>query len=266
MLDSSENEKITEFKQVSNLTALLVDGNNVYLATKNPYIDNSGITHSAIWQLKLEQTENGYILSPAQTSTDDPEAINPVPYYQTSSDIFEGEIDDSTFRITDLYSSEDGSIYGLLANYIEKVNWDSVSDEDKNKSFMRGSVFKLEQNTSRQNNSSDPIMNATHLGLRKSFPLTLENLATAKQDFILPRKIVGVMNKKLVIVDDGMVPDSNDCNVDRFVLFDLAGEISETIDVGRSFTTQASVSSNKFFISLSPGNLDLYKLYYNVRD
>ena len=239
-----------EFKQVSNLTALLVDGGNVYMATKNPTADNSGITHSAIWQLKLEQTENGYILSPAQTSTDDPEAINPVPYYQTSSDIFKGEIDDSTFRITDLYSSEDGSIYGLLANYIEKEGDGSVGEDDKNKSFMRGSVFKLEQNTSRQDNSSDPIMNATHLGLRNSFPLTLENLATAKQDFILPRKIVGILNKKLVIVDDGMVPDSNGCNVDRFVLFDLAGEISETIDVGISFTTQASVSMDKYFSTI----------------
>ena len=227
-----------EFNQVSNLTALLVDGDNVYMATKNPAPDNSSITHSAIWQLKLEQTGNGYDLNPAQTNTDGTR----VPYYQTSSDIFEGEIDGSTFRITDLYSSEDGSIYGLLANYIEKVNLASVSDNDKNKSFMRGSVFKLEQN-----NSSDPIMNATHLGLRNSFPLTTADLATAKQYFILPRKIVGILNKKLVIVDDGMVPDSNDCNVDRLVLFDLAGEISETIDVGISFTTQASVSSNKFF-------------------
>lgn len=234
-----------EFNQVSNLTALLVDGDNVYMATKNSNSDNSGITHSAIWQLKLEQTDNGYDLNPAQTYTDGTRA----PYYQTSSDIFEGEIDGSTFRITDLYSSEDGSIYGLLANYIEKVNFDSVSNDEKNKSFMRGSVFKLEQNTSRQNDSSDPIMNATHSRLRNSFPLTLENLATAKQYFILPRKIVGILNKKLVIVDDGMVPDSNDCNVDRFVLFDLAGEISETIDVGTSFTTEASVSSNKFYTS-----------------
>lgn len=226
---------------VSNLTALLVDGDNVYMATKNSYSDNNGITHSAIWQLKLEQTGNGYDLNPAQTNTDGTRA----PYYQTSSDIFEGEIDGSTFRITDLYI--DGTeVYGLLANYIEKEGEGSVGDEDKNKSFMRGSVFKLEQNTSRQNDS-DPIMNATQLGLRKSFPLTSDDLATAKQYFILPRKIVGILNKKLVIVDDGMVPDSNDCNVDRLVLFDLAGEISETIDVGTSFTTQASVSSNKFF-------------------
>lgn len=231
---------------VDKLTALLVDGDNVYMATKNPIADNSGISHSAIWQLTLELTENGYILSPAQTYTDDSGAQYPVPYYQTSSDIFEGEIDGSTFRITDLYS-DGNSVYGLLANYIEKKGSDSVVDGDKNKSFMRGSVFKLEQNTSRQNNSSAPIMNATQLELRKSFPLTLENLATAKQYFILPRKIVGILNKKLVIVDDGMVPDENDCNVDRFALFDLAGEISETIDVGTSFTTQASVSSNKFF-------------------
>ena len=236
---------------VDKLTALLVDGDNVYMATTltDTTQQNVSTTHSAIWQLKLEQTENGYILSPAQTYNDATGATNPVPYYQTSSDIFDGTTDDSTFRITDLYSSEDGSIYGLLANYIEKEGDGSVSN-DENKSFMRGSVFKLEQNTSRQDNSSVPIMNATHLGLRNSFPLTLENLATAKQDFILPRKIVGILNKKLVIVDDGMVPDSNGCNVDRFVLFDLAGEISETIDVGTSFTTQASVSMNKFFYTI----------------
>jgi hypothetical protein len=95
-------------------------------------------------------------------------------------------------------------------------------------------------------------MNATHLGLRNSFPLTTADLATAKKYFILPRKIVGILNKKLVIVDDGMVPDSNGCNVDRFALFDLAGEISETIDVGTSFTTQASVSSNKFYTNNNP--------------
>ena len=228
---------------VDKLTALLVDGDNVYIATTltDTTQQNVSTTHSAIWQLTLEQTENGYILSPAQTSTDDPEAINPVPYYQTSSDIFDGTTDDSTFRITDLYS--DGtSVYGLLANYIEK----DQRTPDPNV-YMRGSVLKLVENSNRE--SYDPIMNATHDGLINSFPISSNDIPDVKQNFILPRKIVGVMNKKLVIVDDGMVPDSNDCNVDRFVLFDLAGEISETIDVGTSFTTQASVSSNKFFTS-----------------
>lgn len=240
-----------EFNQVSNLTALLVDRDNVYMATKNPSSDNSGITHSAIWQLKLEQTDDGYILSPAQTYNDDTGVPNPVPYYQTSSDkelkVGESFPKNSTFRITDLYSSEDGSIYGLLANYEDKVQLQSSHSDI----HMRGSVFKLTTNSSRQENS-DPIMNATHLGLRKSFPLNSENLATAKQYFILPRKIVGILNKKLVIVDDGMVPDSNDCNVDRFVLFDLfdlADEISETIDVAVTFSTNgvATTSTPKTF-------------------
>ena len=239
---------------IGDLTSLLVKGNEVYFATTVTSTNgqtNNLTTHSAIWkyELTMEETDNGtfYNLIPVQTYQGDD---YPVPYYLTHSDIeltVNGSLPEgSTFRITDLYS-DGNSVYGLLANYIEKQGLDSVGEDDKNKSFMRGSVFKLEQNTSRQNNSSDPIMNATQLELRKSFPLTSENLATAKQYFILPRKIVGILNKKLVIVDDGMVPDSNGCNVDRFVLFDLAGEISETIDVGTSFTTEASVSSNKFF-------------------
>ena len=246
---------------VDKLTALLVDGDNVYIATTltDTTQQNVSTTHSAIWQLTLEQTENGYILSPAQTYNDATGATNPVPYYLTQYDdkltINSSFPENSTFRITDLYSSEDGSIYGLLANYIEKEGEGSVGN-DVNKSFMRGSVFKLEQNTSQQDNPSDPIMNATHLGLRNSFPLTLENLATAKQDFILPRKIVGILNKKLVIVDDGMVPDSNGCNVDRFALFDLfnlADEISETIDVAVPFSTNgvANTSDSLFYTSNS---------------
>ena len=228
------------------VTALLVENDIIYIATTTS-VDNSGVTHSEIWRYKWD-SDLGYTTA-VDTYSQEGKNIS-VPYYQTVSDnnlkVGESFPEGSTFRITDLYSDAN-SVYGLLANYIEKEGDGSVAEEDKNKSFMRGSVFKLEQNTSRQNNSSNPIMNATHLGLRNSFPLTSENLATAKQYFILPRKIVGVMNKKLVIVDDGMVPDSNDCNVDRFALFDLAGEISETIDVGTSFTTQASVSSNKFF-------------------
>lgn len=225
------------------VTALLVENDVIYIATTTS-VYNSGVTHSEIWRYKWD-SDLDYTTA-VDTYNQDGKII-PVPYYQTSSDIFEGEIDGSTFRITDLYSSEDGSIYGLLANYIEKKGADSVGSEDKNKSFMRGSVFKLEQNTSRQNNTSDPIMNANHLGLRKSFPLTSGNLATAKQYFILPRKIVGILNKKLVIVDDGMVPDSNDCNVDRFALFDLfdlADEISETIDVAVPFSTNGVVTTS----------------------
>lgn len=237
-----------------SITSLLVYGNNFYFATTltDTNQPEQVATHSAIWKYTLSEdtSDNGYHLIPAESYVSGVGEC-PVPYYLTQYDdnltiINSSFPENSTFRITDLYI--DGTeVYGLLANYIEKEGEGSVGINDKNKSFMRGSVFKLEQNTSRQNNSSDPIMNATHLGLRNSFPLTLENLATAKQYFILPRKIVGILNKKLVIVDDGMVPDSNDCNVDRFALFDLAGEISETIDVGTSFTTEASVSSNKFF-------------------
>ena len=245
-----------EFKQVSNLTALLVDGDNVYMATKNPSADNSGITHSAIWQLTLELTENGYMLSPAQTYTDDSGADYPVPYYQTVSDnnlkVGESFPKNSTFRITDLYI--DGTeVYGLLANYEDKQYISGSNSFGSVDVYMRGSVFKLVENSSRDDNTSDPIMNATQLGLRNSFPLTTSELPTAKQDFILPRKIVGILNKKLVIVDDGMVPDVNEPNVDRFVLFDLAGEISETIDVAVPFSTNgvATTSSPRIFYTIN---------------
>ena len=212
---------------VDKLTALLVDGGNVYMATKNPTADNSGITHSAIWQLTLELTENGYILSPAQTYTDANEETNPVPYYQTSSDIFDGTTEGSTFRITDLYS--DGtSVYGLLANYIE-TNGNNANGNV----YMRGSVFKLQENST--------SANATHYGLRKD-SLQISDIPTAKQYFILPRKIVGIMNKKLIIADDGMIPDKTDCNLDRFILFDLDGTLSEKIDVNVPFKTSGTSS------------------------
>ena len=53
-----------------------------------------------------------------------------------------------------------------------------------------------------------------------------------------------------------MVPDSNDCNVDRFVLFDLfdlADEISETIDVAVPFSTNgfATTSSPMTFYTIN---------------
>ena len=224
-----------EFKQVSNLTALLVHGDNVYMATKNPTADNSGITHSAIWQLTLELTENGYILSPAQTYTDDSGADCPVPYYLSQNDEFLTITDDlsgysnlpaPTFRITDLYS-DGNSVYGLLANYIE------TDDNNANSNvYMRGSVFKLVENTT--------TVNAIHYGLRNS--LSISDIPVAKQYFILPRKIVGIMNKKLIIADDGMIPDRTDCNLDRFILFDLDGTLSEKIDVNIDFKTSGTSS------------------------
>ncbi|MBQ3025111.1 MAG: hypothetical protein IJD23_07365 [Spirochaetaceae bacterium] len=251
-----------EFNQVSNLTALLVDRDNVYMATKNPSSDNSGITHSAIWKYTLSEDTSGngvyYHLIPAESYVS--EGVKyPVPYYLTQYDdnltIDTSFPKNSTFRITDLYI--DGTeVYGLLANYEDKQHISGTNSFGAVDVYMRGSVFKLVENSSRDDNTSDPIMNANHLGLRKSFPLTSENLATAKQYFILPRKIVGILNKKLVIVDDGMVPDSNDCNVDRFVLFDLfdlADEISETIDVAVPFSTNgfATTSSPMTFYTIN---------------
>ena len=213
---------------VDKLTALLVDGDNVYMATTltDTTQQNVSTTHSAIWQLKLELTENGYFLSPAQTSIDDTGAEYPVPYYQTLSDIFEGEIEGSTFRITDLYS-DGNSVYGLLANYIETY----VDINANNIVYMRGSVCKLVENTT--------TVNAFHYGLRNSF--AIEDIPIAKQYFILPRKIVGIVNKKLIIADDGMIPET-DCNLDRFILFDLDGTLSEKIDVDVSFTTSGFTS------------------------
>ena len=68
-------------------------------------------------------------------------------------------------------------------------------------------------------------------------------MPTAKQDFILPRKIVGIVNKKLIIADDGMIPDKTDCNLDRFILFDLDGTLSEIIDVNVPFKTSGTASA-----------------------
>lgn len=222
------------------VTALLVENDVIYIATTT-YVDISGVTHSEIWRYKWD-SGLGY------TTAVDTYYQKPVPYYQTVSDnnlkVGESFPENSTFRITDLYT--DGTdIYGLLANYKDVKPSDiNVGEADV---YMRGSVFKLVENSSRDDDTSAPIMNATQLGLRKSFPLTSDDLSIAKDCFILPRKIVGIVNKKLVIADDGMIPDTENLNVDRFVFFDLAGEISETIDVGTSFTTQASVSSNKFY-------------------
>ena len=222
------------------VTALLVEKDVIYIATTTS-VDNSGVTHSEIWRYKWD-SDFGYTTA-VDTYSQDGKNI-PVPYYQTVSDnnlkVGESFPKNSTFRITDLYS-DGNSVYGLLANYEDKVTLQNAHSDI----HMRGSVFKLTTNSSRKENS-EPMMNANHFELRNSFPLTTADLATAKH-FILPRKIVGIVNKKLVIADDGMVPDSNDCNVDRFVFFDLASEISETIDVGTSFTTQASVSSNMFY-------------------
>ena len=126
----------------------------------------------------------------------------------------------------DLYS--DGtSVYGLLANYIETNN-----DNANSNVYMRGSVLKLQENAS--------TVNSIHYGLRNSFAIS--DIPTAKQYFILPRKIVGIMNKKLIIADDGVIPDRTDCNLDRFILFDLDGAISEKIDVNVSFKTSGSTS------------------------
>jgi hypothetical protein len=72
--------------------------------------------------------------------------------------------------------------------------------------------------------------------------LLISDITTAKQSFILPRKIVGIVNKKLIIADDGMIPDKTHCNLDRFILFDLDGTLSEIIDVNVHFTTSGTSS------------------------
>lgn len=243
----------------SDLTSFMVKGNDFYFATTFTTTQPAQVvTHSAIWQLKLEQTDDGYILSPAETYVSEGREC-PVPYYLTQYDnmltIDTSFPKNSTFRITDLYS-DGNSVYGLLANYEDKKYISGSTSFGAVDVYMRGSVFKLVENSSRDDNTSEPMMNANHFGLRNSFPLTTSELPTAKQYFILPRKIVGILNKKLVIVDDGMVPDSNDCNVDRFALFDLfnlADEISETIDVAVTFSTNgvANTSESRFYTSNS---------------
>lgn len=221
---------------IGDLTSLLVKGNEVYFATTVTSKDqtNKPTTHSAIWkyELTMEETENGtfYNLIPVQTYQGYDGADYPVPYYLTHSDI---ELtvnvslpEGSTFRITDLYS--DGtSVYGLLANYIE-----TTENNANGNIYMRGSVFKLVENTT--------TVNAIHYGLRNS--LLISDISTAKQSFILPRKIVGIVNKKLIIADDGMILDKTDCNLDRFILFDLDGTLSEIIDVNVHFTTSGTSS------------------------
>ena len=209
-------------------TAFYVKGNDFYFATD--FIDyiqpDNFITHSAIWKCELTTNDSGEV----QLTTKEENGY-PVPYYQTHSDseltVNVSLPEDSTFRITDLYS-DGSSVYGVLANYIE------TNENNANGNIhMRGSVFKLVENAS--------TVNAIHYGLRNS--LSISDISTAKQSFILPRKIVGIVNKKLIIADDGMIPDKNDCNLDRFILFDLDGTLSEKIDVNVPFTTSGTSSA-----------------------
>jgi hypothetical protein len=214
---------------IGDLTSLLVKGNEVYFATTVTSTNgqsNNPTTHSAIWKCVLTKDDSGEV----QLTTKEENGY-PVPYYLTHSDselTVNGSLPEgSTFRITDLYS--DGtSVYGLLANYIEI---DARAQNDK--VYMRGSVFKLKENTT--------TVNAIHYGLRNS--LSISDILTAKQSFILPRKIVGIVNKKLIIADDGMILDKTDCNLDRFILFDLDGTLSEIIDVNVHFKTSGTSSA-----------------------
>lgn len=229
------------FDQGSNLTALLVDGDDVYMATKNSYSDNSGITHSAIWKYTLSEdtSENGvyYNLIPAESYVSD-EVEYPVPYYLTqyddnltinNSSFPEG----STFRITDLYI--DGTeVYGLLANY------GSVTEENSynlaENIHLRGSIFKLGVNS--DDAIGAPKMTATHSYLRD----TLVVSGDYNQDFILPRKIVGIYNRKLFIADDGLIPDGSR-NLNRFSVFDLDTAVSEFIEVSFDFSVSSASSA-----------------------
>lgn len=213
-----------------NLTSFMVKGNDFYIATTltDPNQPAQVATHSAIWKCELTTNDSGEV----QLTTKEENGYS-VPYYLTHSDSeltvngsFPSNAYVPAFRITDLYS--DGtSVYGLLANYIE------TTEITANKIvYMRGSVFKLKENTT--------TVNAIHYGLRNS--LSISDISTAKQSFILPRKIVGIVNKKLIIADDGMIPDTTDCNLDRFILFDLDGTLSEKIDVNVPFTTSGTSS------------------------
>ena len=61
-------------------------------------------------------------------------------------------------------------------------------------------------------------------------------IETPKPTVVKPRV------KELKLADDGMIPDKTHCNLDRFILFDLDGTLSEIIDVNVHFTTSGTSS------------------------
>ena len=215
------------------VTALLVENDVIYIATTTS-VDNSGVTHSEIWRYKWD-SDLDYTTA-VDTYNQDGKII-PVPYYQTSSDkelkVGESFPENSTFRITDLYI--DGTeVYGLLANYGSVAEGSSYTLADN--IHLRGSIFKLGVNS--DDAIGAPKMTATHSYLRD----TLVVSGNYKQDFILPRKIVGIYNRKLFIADDGLIPDGSR-NLNRFSVFDLDTAVSEFIEVSFDFSVSSASSS-----------------------
>lgn len=211
------------------VTALLVENDVIYIATTTS-VANSGVTHSEIWRYKWD-SGLGY------TTAVDTYYQKPVPYYQTVSDnnlkVGESFPENSTFRITDLYI--DGTeVYGLLANYGSVAEGSSYTLADN--IHLRGSIFKLGVNS--DDAIGAPKMTATHSYLRD----TLVVSGNYKQDFILPRKIVGIYNRKLFIADDGLIPDGSR-NLNRFSVFDLDTAVSEFIEVSFDFSVSSASSS-----------------------
>ncbi|MBQ7905490.1 MAG: carboxypeptidase regulatory-like domain-containing protein [Spirochaetaceae bacterium] len=226
----------------SDLTSFMVKGNDFYFATtfKDTNQPAQVVTHSAIWKYTLSEDISDYgvyyNLIPAETYVSE-EVEYPVPYYMTVSDEnLVGEdtyTENSTFRITDLYI--DGTeVYGLLANYGSVTEESSYNLADN--IHLRGSIFKLGVNS--DDAIGAPKMTATHSYLRD----TLVVSGNYKQDFILPRKIVGIYNKKLFIADDGLIPDGSH-NLNRFSVFDLDTAVSEFIEVSFDFSVSSASSS-----------------------
>lgn len=225
----------------SDLTSFMVKGNDFYFATT--FTDTQPaqvVTHSAIWKYTLSEDISDYgvyyNLIPAETYVSE-ERVYPVPYYMTVSDEnLVGEdtyTENSTFRITDLYI--DGTeVYGLLANYGSVAEGSSYTLVDN--IHLRGSIFKLGVNS--DDAIGAPKMTATHSYLRD----TLVVSGDYKQDFILPRKIVGIYNRKLFIADDGLIPDGSH-NLNRFSVFDLDTAVSEFIEVSFDFSVSSASSS-----------------------
>lgn len=211
------------------VTALLVENDVIYIATTTS-VANSGVTHSEIWRYKWDS-------GLGDTTAVDTYYQKPVPYYQTVSDnnlkVGESFPENSTFRITDLYI--DGTeVYGLLANYGSVAEGSSYTLADN--IHLRGSIFKLGVNS--DDAIGAPKMTATHSYLRD----TLVVSGNYKQDFILPRKIVGIYNRKLFIADDGLIPDGSR-NLNRFSVFDLDTAVSEFIEVSFDFSVSSASSS-----------------------
>lgn len=224
-----------------SITSLLVYGNNFYVSTTCSYpnqVDENSITHSAILKYTLTPVDdlNDYKLISEEYTGFDNESYQ-LPYYLTQYDdklmINRSFPENSTFRITDLYI--DGTeVYGLLANYGSVAEGSSYTLVDN--IHLRGSIFKLGVNS--DDAIGAPKMTATHSYLRD----TLVVSGDYKQDFILPRKIVGIYNRKLFIADDGLIPDGSH-NLNRFSVFDLDTAVSEFIEVSFDFSVSSASSS-----------------------